>query len=151
MAITDNTVKWEVSKVGSNIVSALQGATAESDGGPGYVPAPKAGDNNSFLKGDGTWSDITLTSLGITASAEDINTIHGVTAPIQAQLNDKLGVTEKAQAAIIADSATTISTTLEISKGGTGAITSRDALINLGILDASGKLIFSNGSKLWVE
>ena len=32
------------------------GATAEDDGKPGTVPAPSAGDEEKFLRGDGTWT-----------------------------------------------------------------------------------------------
>lgn len=34
----------------------LEGATSDADGVAGYVPAPKAGDQNKVLHGDGTWS-----------------------------------------------------------------------------------------------
>ena len=34
------------------------GATDESDGKAGAVPAPVSGDQNKFLKGDGTWSEV---------------------------------------------------------------------------------------------
>lgn len=33
----------------------MSGATAETDGASGLVPAPAAGDNDKFLSGDGTW------------------------------------------------------------------------------------------------
>ena len=36
------------------------GATAENDGKPGTVPAPAKGEREFFLKGDGTWSEVTL-------------------------------------------------------------------------------------------
>lgn len=36
----------------------MEGATDKSDGEGGAVPAPKAGDQDKFLKGDGTWSEI---------------------------------------------------------------------------------------------
>lgn len=35
----------------------MTGATAEIAGTSGLVPVPKAGSNNLFLKGDGSWSD----------------------------------------------------------------------------------------------
>jgi len=34
------------------------GATANKDGKPGAVPAPSAGDQDKFLKGDGTWGEV---------------------------------------------------------------------------------------------
>lgn len=36
---------------------AMTGATASAGGTSGFVPAPTAGDNEKFLKGDGTWAD----------------------------------------------------------------------------------------------
>ena len=38
-------------------VSVMKGATAEADGTTGTVPVPKAGDQNKFLRGDGTWAE----------------------------------------------------------------------------------------------
>lgn len=36
--------------------SAFNGATASAAGGSGLVPAPAAGENDEFLRGDGTWA-----------------------------------------------------------------------------------------------
>lgn len=41
-------------------VSAMTGATADADGVSGVVPAPAAGDEGKFLRGDGTWGDIDI-------------------------------------------------------------------------------------------
>lgn len=38
--------------------SVMTGATAEEAGTSGFVPAPAAGDQNKFLRGDGTWAEI---------------------------------------------------------------------------------------------
>lgn len=35
----------------------FDGATQQTAGGSGLVPAPRAGDNNKFLRGDGTWAE----------------------------------------------------------------------------------------------
>ena len=40
----------------------MDGATSQSAGGSGLVPAPSAGDNDKFLKGDGTWGTVDLAS-----------------------------------------------------------------------------------------
>lgn len=40
----------------TNTWIALKGATASTAGTAGYVPAPAAGKQNSFLRGDGTWA-----------------------------------------------------------------------------------------------
>ena len=36
----------------------MTGATADKDGTSGTVPAPKSGQENLFLRGDGTWADL---------------------------------------------------------------------------------------------
>ncbi len=38
---------------------SMTGAGAETDGAAGLVPPPAAGDQNAFLRGDGTWQEIT--------------------------------------------------------------------------------------------
>ena len=72
--------------------SAFKGATSSAAGGSGLVPAPAAGDQTKFLKADGTWSTppaTTLSSLGITATASELNYMDGVTSNVQTQLNSK--------------------------------------------------------------
>ena len=39
-------------------VSDMTGATANTAGTSGSVPAPSAGDHEKFLKGDGTWGEV---------------------------------------------------------------------------------------------
>lgn len=39
------------------IIAPFMGATANEDGTTGLVPTPEAGQQNLFLKGDGTWAD----------------------------------------------------------------------------------------------
>ena len=40
----------------------MVGADSSSDGSAGIVPAPETGDENKFLKGDGTWGNIIVYS-----------------------------------------------------------------------------------------
>lgn len=40
------------------------GATAEEDGSIGLVPAPEAGDEGKFLRGDGTWAEVSGSGTG---------------------------------------------------------------------------------------
>jgi len=49
----------------------MTGATAEASGASGFVPAPVAGDEGKYLKGDGTWAEVStgLTNL-VDGSAE---------------------------------------------------------------------------------
>lgn len=56
------TSQWEnkpISEVLASItVEGMTGATASTAGTAGLVPAPAAGDQNKFLKGDGTWTEV---------------------------------------------------------------------------------------------
>lgn len=53
--------------------SAFKAATASAAGGTGLVPAPAAGKQTSFLRGDGTWAVPTNTTYGLaTASANGL-------------------------------------------------------------------------------
>ena len=54
--------KWVVKKpeeVASIICAVMKGASATEDGKSGMVPQPLKGQQNLFLKGDGTWADPT--------------------------------------------------------------------------------------------
>ena len=54
--------KWVVKKpeeVASIICAVMKGASATEDGKSGMVPQPLQGQQNLFLKGDGTWADPT--------------------------------------------------------------------------------------------
>lgn len=64
MAIDDNTsyeltgaqVKDLANKIKAKAADNIfVGATSSAPGSKGLVPAPQAGDDNKFLKGDGTW------------------------------------------------------------------------------------------------
>ena len=71
--------------------STFKGATASAAGGTGFVPTPGVGENNKYLRGDGTWQPISLTlaALGVTATAAELNYMKGVTSAVQTQLNGK--------------------------------------------------------------
>ena len=43
------------------MVSPMTGATSTVDGASGLVPVPLAGDQNKYLRGDGTWANPTET------------------------------------------------------------------------------------------
>lgn len=52
--------KSKVDSLVDDKISAIDdftGATSSTDGVAGLVPAPEAGEQNKFLRGDGTWSD----------------------------------------------------------------------------------------------
>jgi hypothetical protein len=46
----------------------MTGATASTAGTHGLVPQPAAGDNNKFLRGDGTWANTNSTVYVISAT-----------------------------------------------------------------------------------
>lgn len=71
--INDNNVKWRVKKLGEGVYLLMVGATDTKDGQGGLVPAPSAGDNNKYLRGDGTWKVPALIDLGITSTVEELN------------------------------------------------------------------------------
>ena len=52
------------------------GAEADKDGVAGLVPAPKAGDENKFLRGDGTWAEVTGGTADLTnyVTKDELNT-----------------------------------------------------------------------------
>lgn len=50
--------KWVNKTLDEIVVEVMKGATSTSAGKSGLVPAPKAGEENKFLKGDGTWAEI---------------------------------------------------------------------------------------------
>jgi hypothetical protein len=50
--------------------SVMAGATATTAGTSGYVPAPQAGDENKFLRGDGSWADVPTTNVDLTEYAK---------------------------------------------------------------------------------
>lgn len=58
-------IKREIDKIaaGGASVAVFTGATA-TDGTSGLVPAPQAGDNGKFLRGDGTWATVESGSSG---------------------------------------------------------------------------------------
>jgi hypothetical protein len=54
-----NTKKWIPMDVDAVVnISTMTGATATAAGTEGLVPAPQAGDEGKFLKGDGTWAEV---------------------------------------------------------------------------------------------
>ena len=75
------TGEWEQTTGDSTTI--FTGATASADGTSGQVPVPHIGDEDKFLKGDGTWDDVPdpQTMTGATSSA---NGVGGLTPTPQA-------------------------------------------------------------------
>lgn len=89
---SDGTAIWASDN--NTTYTNMIGATETVDGKSGLVPAPQIGNANRYLRSDGTWSvppdtKSTLVSLGITATATELNYSDGLTQNIQKQLNDK--------------------------------------------------------------
>lgn len=80
----------------TNTWIAFKGATASAAGTAGYVPAPSAGYNTRFFRGDGTWQAISLSTFGITATSNELNILDGATVTVQ-EINYLDGVTSNIQ------------------------------------------------------
>lgn len=63
----DGTAAWGADS--DSTYSAMGGASASAAGTAGLVPAPAAGKQGAYLRGDGTWQEITE------ATTEDIDAI----------------------------------------------------------------------------
>lgn len=86
----DGTAVWDNDS--NTTYTNMTGANATVAGKSGLVPAPAAGSQVRFLRGDGTWQTppgSSLSSLGITATATELNYVDGVTSNIQNQINNK--------------------------------------------------------------
>lgn len=70
--LTNGETKETEFEIPEPVSKTMTGATAETDGDAGLVTKPKAGEQNMFLRGDGTWaaSDKTLTKDGYAADAK---------------------------------------------------------------------------------
>ena len=92
---------WAVPPDTNTTYSNMTGASSSTGGKAGLVPAPAAGAANRYLRSDGTWqvppdTKTTLSSLGITATASEINKLDGVTAT-KDEINFLDGVTSNIQ------------------------------------------------------
>ena len=62
--------QWVDDEISTSLVD-FEGATSSTDGAAGQVPAPDAGDEDKFLRGDGTWSAVTAGSVtGVKGDSE---------------------------------------------------------------------------------
>jgi hypothetical protein len=81
---------WVNKAQSSPTQSAFTGATALADGTLGFVPKPLAGQQNNFLKGDGTFADVTGTYVGSAATFATLPTGAG-TGDIAILTTDTVG------------------------------------------------------------
>lgn len=73
----DASGKWEnknIIDILSPILGIMSGASSEQSGTAGLTPIPEKGDENKFLKGDGTWSLYTLTEENINSVLNRVDT-----------------------------------------------------------------------------
>ena len=111
--------------------SLIDGLTAEGDANAGVVQAAL----NAHKEDKNNPHGVTLSQLGVTATAAELNYVDGVTSAIQTQLDAKAASSHNHAASNITSG--TLSSdrlpTVPVAKGGTGATTAIGALNNLGI------------------
>ena len=66
----DSEIKDWVDDEISTSKTDFQGATSQAAGAAGQVPAPSAGDNEKFLRGDGTWASTNSDVTGVKGDSE---------------------------------------------------------------------------------
>lgn len=69
----DQWTNKNISELLSLILKIMKGASSTSDGASGLVPIPKQGDQNKFLRGDGTWASYQITETDIANILSRIN------------------------------------------------------------------------------
>jgi hypothetical protein len=76
--------------------SVMIGATATTAGSAGLVPAPQAGDQNKFLRGDGTWVEVATNNVNLDEYAKktDVVTIINESAA-ELEIYDRIVELEK--------------------------------------------------------
>ena len=65
--------KTAVSNLIDSKISAIEtftGASSQEDGASGLVPAPEQGDQEKFLRGDGSWAIVSGAVTGVKGSSE---------------------------------------------------------------------------------
>jgi hypothetical protein len=67
-AVTKDQLSDCLDRIAEYFDKDFDGATSSTAGEKGMVPAPTAGDNNKFLRGDGTWANTNSTVYVISAT-----------------------------------------------------------------------------------
>lgn len=79
LVYNDTSQHWEntsLSTIINTAVGIMQGATAQVDGMSGLVPIPHAGDENKFLRGDGSWSALNIPTFNSDVFSLDNNEVN---------------------------------------------------------------------------
>lgn len=74
----------------------MVGAGASTDGSTGLVPAPSSGDNEKFLRGDGSWQDVSIADekVGVTLGTTTKAYLLGVTTTPTASQQDMKAIAD---------------------------------------------------------
>lgn len=91
LLVYDSTQSAWVNTTPTQLVGIMQGATSTTNGRAGLTPVPMAGDQNKFLRGDGTWANPTVaydSSIFTTNQAGEL-TIDGFSQAAVGQLPTK--------------------------------------------------------------
>ena len=85
-----NGEEWVPTSLPEAVVSSMSGATADKSGSAGLVPAPQAGDHNKFLRGDGTWAEVTGGNVDLTnyVTQEEFDVVEEKIKEIEEDQND---------------------------------------------------------------
>ena len=67
-AVTKDQLSECLDRIADYFDKDFDGATSSAAGGKGMVPAPAAGDNGKFLRGDGTWADANSAAFVVSAT-----------------------------------------------------------------------------------
>lgn len=120
IADTDNALQ-ALKKLQTNIqgIKVFTGTNGTSTGISGLVPAPTINDKNKFLKSDGTWSNLGVTSVAVADSANKL------TEPVNLQTNLSSNIASSFDGS--SNTSIGVSGILPIANGGTNATTAKDA------------------------
>ena len=145
----EDTRKWISSKF-ADIAETMIGATANLNGSGGIVPAPKAGDQNKFLKGDGTWA---------LSPAGNVDYLNAVVSTL---IDNDYGMTVREIAAeeiasVVGDAPESLDTLQEIAAwiqehpSGVAELNERIAIVESGLQTVNGDLFSLNNRVTTLE
>lgn len=78
------------------VTAVMIGATADTNGSAGLVPAPQAGDQNKFLRGDGKWIEIATGDTDLSEYAKKTEVIDIINeSTTELEINEKIAELEK--------------------------------------------------------
>ena len=142
-------------------VSVMTGATSSSNGAQGLVPAPTAGQEDCFLRGDGTWAQIDVSvDLSDCATKDDLKNLQERVDDIETQIQEDVDADtkynlsyDKKSISYIDDATGSIqtvdyTTTIDLCEDGTEVATSAPVLTAHKIIVDGKETIITNGGTL---